>query len=251
MEEDNSRRYTDREVAVALRRASELEEVGGPGGSGGLSRADLEEIAREVGISREAMGRALEELDKRREPNSVVMGASRVRRAVRGVSGELNEEAMQRLIRLVDERAEGNGVISEALGSVRWTSTERFQSTQVSITPAEGETSIQVVEKTTARLKAVLHIVPAGWGFIAAAGIVSGLGLPALSAAGIFVAGTAVGGAVGRLAWNVIAGRSAKRVERLAAELAREARDAAGRGLVTAGPQPDATTLSENRRPPA
>jgi hypothetical protein len=222
MDEDSSRRYTDREVAVALRRASEIEEVVGAGGEGGLSRADLEAIAREVGISREAMGRALAELDRRREPGSLVVGAPRARRAVRAVTGELNEEAMERLVRLVDERAEGAGVISQALGSVRWTSSERFQSTQVSITPSDGETTIQVVEKTAAHLKGALHGVPAAWGVIGAIAVVGSLGIPAAG----------VGAAAGRLAWNWISGRSARRVERLAAELSREAKEAVGKGLV-------------------
>jgi hypothetical protein len=242
MDEDSSRRYTDREVAVALRRASEIEEVSGAGGEGGLSRADLESIAREVGISREAMSRALAELDRRSEPGSLVMGAPRARRAVRAVVGELNEEAMERLVRLVDERAEGAGVISQALGSVRWTSSTRFQSTQVSITPAEGETTIQVVEKTTASLKGVLHGVPAGYGVIGAAAVVGSVSIAAFPAALVFVAGAGVGAAAGRLAWNWISGRSARRVERLAAELSREAKEAVGKGLVKSGEsEPDAS----------
>lgn len=235
MEPDSSRRYTDREVALALRRASEMEEVAGPGGGGGLSRADLEEIAREVGISREAMSRALAELDRRRAPSSLVTGAPRMQRAVRAVGGELNEEAMERLVRLVDERAEGAGVISQALGSVRWTSSDRFQSTQVSITPADGETTIQVVEKSAARLKGALHGVPAAWGLIGGFAVVDSVSMAAASAALLLVAATGVGAAAGRLAWSWISSRSARRVERLAVELAQEAKEAAGRGLITAG----------------
>jgi len=240
MDVDNgSRRYTDREVAVVLRRASEIDEAAGPGAGGGLSRADLEEIAREVGISREAITRALDDLSRRREHGSLLFGEPRVRRAVHAVRGELNEEAMARLIRLVDERAEGAGVISGALGSVRWTSSDRFQSTQVSITPTSGETTIQVVEKSKARLKAVLHGVPAGWGFIAAAGVAGSAGLPAALAAVSFVVGAGLGAGAGRLAWNWISGRSASRVERLAEELAREADHAAKEGLTLAAVEPE------------
>jgi hypothetical protein len=235
MDSDSSRRYTDREVAVVLRRASEIEEAGGPGAGGALSRADLEEIAREVGISQEAIGRALAELEHRKEPGALVVGAPRVRRAARAVQGELNEDAMARLIRLVDERAESNGVISEALGSVRWTSSERFGSTQVSITPEAGETRIQVVEKSAARLKGALHGVPAAWGLIGAMGVAGGLGLAGAGAALLFVAGAGMGLGAGRLAWNLISARSARRVERLAAELSREAKEAVGQGLVTKG----------------
>ncbi len=239
MDSDNSRRYTDREVAVVLHRASQIEEAGAPGPGGGLSRADLEEIAREVGISRDAITRALDDLDRRRERGSLVFGSPRVRRAVHAVHGELNEEAMARLIRLVDERAEGAGVISEALGSVRWTSSDRFQSAQVSITPEGGDTTIQVVEKSNARLKAILHGVPAGWGFIAAAGVAGSATLPVAVVALGFVVGAGVGAGAGRLAWNWISARSAKRVERLAEELAREAEDAAKQGLTLAAGEPE------------
>lgn len=247
MDTDSSRRYTDREVAVVLRRASEIEEAGGPGGGGALSRADLEEIAREVGISQEAISRALAELEHRNEPGSLVMGAPRVRKAVRAVMGEVNEDAMARLIRLVDERAESNGVISEALGSVRWTSSERFGSTQVSITPEGGETRIQVVEKSAARLKGALHGVPAGWGLIGGIGVAGTLGIAGAGAALLFVAGAGVGLGAGRLAWNLISSRSARRVERLAAELSQEAKEAVGQGLVTEGDENSPDGSSEDR----
>jgi hypothetical protein len=235
MSQDSSRRYTDREVALVLRRASEIEETAGPGGGGGLSRADLEGIAHEVGISGEAIARALLELDRRRRPGSLVAGAPRVHRAVRAVPGELDEEALVRLIRVADERAEGTGVISQALGSVRWTSSDRLQSTQVSITPGAGETTIQVVEKANARLKAALHGVPTGWGVIGAVAVVGTLGIAGTGAVAVFAAGAGVGLGAGRLVWNLIAARSARRVERLAADLSAEARAAAGKGIVRKG----------------
>lgn len=223
MDADSSRRYTDREVAVVLRRASEIDETEGPGGSGALSRKDLEQIAREVGISTASITRALAELDHRREPGSWVTGAPRVHSAVRAVPRELGEDAMARLIRLVDERADGNGVISEALGSVRWTSTDTFRSTQVSITPGAGETTIRVVDKANPRLKRILHLVPAGWGLVGAASVVGTVGLAGVAAAGVFIAGTGVGLGAGRLVWNLISSRRAGRMERLAADLSREA----------------------------
>jgi hypothetical protein len=46
-----SRRFTDREVAMVLKKASEIDESGDAGASGGLSLEDLTDIAGEVGIS--------------------------------------------------------------------------------------------------------------------------------------------------------------------------------------------------------
>jgi len=60
-----SRRFTDREVAPVLRSATELDDQDGSAdGSGvGLSLEELREIAREVGISRPAIDRAVDGLD--------------------------------------------------------------------------------------------------------------------------------------------------------------------------------------------
>ena len=83
---DDSRRFTDREVALILRKASEIEEKQGGAEGGGLSLTDLREIAGEVGISREAMDRAVRELNRKGTP-SVIGGAPLVRRAVHVVDG--------------------------------------------------------------------------------------------------------------------------------------------------------------------
>jgi DNA-binding transcriptional ArsR family regulator len=64
MTSDESRRFTDREVALVLRRASEIEESAGTDGRGGLSARDLEEIAREVGISQRAITQAIASLER-------------------------------------------------------------------------------------------------------------------------------------------------------------------------------------------
>lgn len=48
---------------MVLRKASEIEEREGSAGSGGLSLDDLQEIAREVGITPEAIAKAVDGLD--------------------------------------------------------------------------------------------------------------------------------------------------------------------------------------------
>jgi hypothetical protein len=231
---DSSRRFTDREVALVLKAASEIdvEESASPGK--GLSVDDLHQIAQEVGISREAIDKAIDRLGQRAESRFALSGAPLVQKAVHAVDGELNEEALGRLIRLVDERASSAGTISEALGSVRWTSSDRFYSTQVQVTPADGETSIQVVEKAMPRMRRVLHGVPAAWGMILTAGPATSAGLPVALTLGAVGLGALAGVAAGRAAWGFLSGRSGTRVARLAAELTEEARRASGKGLLVA-----------------
>jgi len=86
---DSSRRFTDREVALILRRASEIDEREGRYGEGALSQADLREIAAEVGISPNAVDRAVAAMSDRRAP-STLLGAPLVRRTVHDVPEELD-----------------------------------------------------------------------------------------------------------------------------------------------------------------
>ena len=102
-----------------------------------------------------------------------------MRRAVHAVPGELNEEAIARLIQLVDDHIDTAGTVSEALGSVRWTSSDRFKSTRVSITPEGGETAIQVEEKASPRLRRIFQLMPAAWSVMIAAPMIAALDLPA------------------------------------------------------------------------
>ena len=230
---DESRRFTDREVALVLRRASELDEVEGASPGTGLSLEDLTEIAKEVGISPDAIHKVVATLDRGRDLRPALVGAPLVHKAVHAVPAQLNQEAISRLIRLIDERTDGTGVISEALGSVRWTTSDRMRSTRVSITPGDGETWIEVVEKAAPRIRRVFHLLPAAWSVMLAGPVV---GMLEPSALGLTVAvALSLGGGlgIGRAAWSWMSAQSARRVHRLAESLSAEGREAATKGLVT------------------
>ena len=224
---------------MVIRAASEIDERQGSDGGGGLSVEDLQEIASEVGISPEAISKAVDRLDRKREGTSVVGGASAMHKAVHAVRGELNDEALGQLIRLVDEETDTTGAISQALGSVRWTSGDRFHSMQVSLTPQNGETVIQVVDKIRPRLRRVMQLIPAAWGAMIAGGMVSLADLTAVGASLGMAAGLFVGGGIGRFVWSHVSARSRERVERLAAELSRHAYDASKRGLIASKSDPE------------
>jgi len=224
---------------MVLRAASEIDEKEGPEGSGGLSVSDLEEIAREVGISPEAISKAVERLDRKRERTPRFGGAPAVHKAVHAVRGELNEEALGQLIRVVDDETDSAGAISEALGSVRWTTGDRFHSTQVSLTPENGETVIQVVEKVQPRLRRVSQLMPAAWGLMFSGGMIGAMDLNALGTSIGLAAGVLLGGGLGRIVWNRLSARSGERVERLAAALSRHAYEASKKGLVVPPEEPE------------
>lgn len=227
MTHDPSRRFTDREVALVLRKASELEEVSGTGAAAGLTLTQLEEIAGEVGIAPELVRRAVADLDTRGGAAGVFAGGPLARQALRAVPGELGRDALARLMQHVDANADQVGQVTEALGVTQWTARDRFRTTQVSITPAAGETRVRVVERASPRLRRVAHLVPTMMGLALTAGSSGFLEPRSALLLPLLAAGAAAGAAVGRIVWGRLSRESGARVERLAAELAREAGAAA------------------------
>lgn len=232
MEHDDSRRFTDREVAMILRRAVEIDELResvGDGGGEGLALTQMREIGREVGISAEAIERAAAEIGHRRRSSPRLLGTPLSRKVVHAVPTRLDPDAMARLVRIVDERSDSTGTISEALGSVRWTASDRFKSSLVSITPDDAETRIQVVEKFRPKIRRIAHLLPPAYAVMFTLPFLGSLGIGA--GAALAVGAGLAGAALGRGAWEALSAGSRRRVERLAAALAAEA----GEGRDTAG----------------
>lgn len=231
---EGSRRFTDREVAMVLKKASEIDESGDAGASGGLSLEELTDIAGEVGISKDAIRQAVAGLD-RRGPALRLSGAPPVHKAVHAIPSPLDREAVAGLVKLIDERTDTAGAISEALGSVRWTSSDRFKSTRVSITPGADETLIEVVEQTTPRLRRIMQFLPAAWGAMFAVAFFPTGDLSTAAMAALLGAAVVGGAGLGRAAWALKSAGSKRRVDALAEGLAGEARAHSNRGKLPGG----------------
>jgi len=224
-------RFTDKEVALILRRAADLEKKA-PSAAGssakGLTLSDLKEIASEAGIDPELVARAVTELASPGglRSGSLLTGPETVQREVRATPGELAREEMAELVRLVDEEVRDQGIVQEALGHVRWTSQGRFLSTQVSLEPGDGETLLRVEERYSDAIRGVLHGIPASYGFIfGLATALEALNLGPLPAALFTVASVAAGWGIGSAIWRGLAGRSKARVRHLAERLGARAKE--------------------------
>jgi hypothetical protein len=229
----DDRRFTDQEVAQVLQRATEIEERRATTSPAtGLSLAELRDIAREVGLSPDVIDEAVGALQARgRTPGASVLGAPLSSKVVRGVPGQLSEQSLQGLIRLLEDRVEATGTVSEALGTVRWTSTGRGhkfdRTTQVSFHSKSDETQIQVVQRYPSGLRMVLHALPALWGGMIGGGVAASAGgISTATAMGIALASVGLGLGIGRSIWTGLARRNAREVERVAEELVSSARGA-------------------------
>lgn len=221
----SERRYTDRDVALILRRAAEIDKKSTPDAPvRGLSVGELQEIAGEVGIDPEAVIRAAAEFEGRKGLESAaLLGPGNVRREVRGLGKELSRDSLGDLVRTVDQQVSAQGSVSEALGSVRWNAPGRFLSHQVSFEPSRGETIVRVEERYGGGVRGAIHGIPTlyaamiGWivGTEAIGGLATGLLL------GVFFA--VLAWVVGGFVWRGVSHSSERRVHELADQLAAEA----------------------------
>ena len=227
-------RFTDREVALLLQRAAEIEaqRADSPPGQG-MSLKQLREIATEVGISPEVFEEAVTAVQAGAKPaRREVLGAPLAYKAARGVDGRLDEGAMERLIRVLEEAMDQSGTVTDALGTVRWTSLtpdQRFDpTTQVSLVPKRDETQILVVRRHPAAMRAFLHILPPIWSGALFIAIARGGFHAADSSLAIgFALFALIGVGIGHSIWQVVGERSARKVQDVADTLAAAARDLA------------------------
>ena len=224
--ENSDRRYTDQEVALVLQRAAEIEERGPSDtpAARGLTLGELHEIAREVGLSPAVIDEALTTLQtRRRAGGSSLLGAPLTRRVARGVPRHLGDEALRRLIRVTEDSTDATGTVTEALGTVRWTSipsAHKFdRTTQISLSSNSDETQIQVVQRYPAGLRAILHFLPGSWGALIGGAVAASMGVTAIGTIGVGVGAAAIGMGIGRSIWQLVARRSERQVEEIATAL--------------------------------
>ncbi len=221
------RRYTDQEVTRLLQRAADLDRDSSAGAvARGLSLTELRDIAAEAGIDPGAVTRAATELTSQAPSRAaaLVLGASPVVRRTAAVPASLDRAALGRLVEVIDAEVPAQGTVGEALGSVRWTSTNRFLSRQVVLQPGEEETVMRVEERFTDRVRGVIHFLPAMYG----GGFGLALGSGALGGGGVVggvvaAAGALLGLGIGRGIWTALRRGSRGRVDRLAERLGEEA----------------------------
>ena len=222
----SERRYTDEEVAQLLQRAADLDrDTESSTLARGLSLAELRDVAAEAGIDPGMVTQAASELPGRRarRPTQGLLGGSGVVARTAALPGRLDRDAMGHLVDIIDADSSEQGTVGEALGSVRWTSSNRFSSRQIVLQPGDTESVVRVEERYTRRARAVIHLLPMT--YAAGAGLAAGAEFFVAGAAQASVAvGAALAGfGIGRAIWSFLRSRSARRVEGLIGKLGDEA----------------------------
>ncbi len=225
-EPDAGRRFTDQEVALVLHRATEIEARRADSAAAhGLTLRELQDIAKEIGLRPEVLAEAVAVVQSgARSHSPEVLGPALSTKTVRGVRGQLTESDLQGLVRVIEDQVDATGTVTEALGTVRWTSIGRGhkfdRTTQVSLTVKPDETQIQVVQRYPSGFRAVLHLLPTMWSGMLGAGLAASSQVSALAGTAIGLGAGLLGFGIGRTIWRVMAGRSARDTQRVANEIA-------------------------------
>jgi hypothetical protein len=220
---ESNRRYTDREMAVILRLASEIdsrssESMKADSLTTGRTLGEIEDIAADAGIDREAVRAAVTALEQRDEGFlSRLVGAPTLFRIERLVAGEVPAGEVRELIRSAEWILGGKqGELSESAETVTWQhKTDEGPSTQIEVARRGGQTRIRVLAK---------HENPAGWTLL-------GTGVTTIVSTAIVIAvvdptqAGAIATLVGMTGVNLLAARAMWR--RHAAAIQRKLRDVA------------------------
>jgi len=210
MTDDNNlpRLYDEKEVGKLLKRATELQrEDPVRATTGGLSLAELEEIAGEAGIDPRFLRRAAAEMASGGQEKEMWEGVTGerltlVQEAV--VSGELSEGGFERVVEAIQRTAQENGQPSLLGRTLTWQAETpgKTRTIQVTVTSRDGETHIRGVER--------LHQMASGLFAGTVVGVGTGVGVGAGLPLALNVLGSgllAVAFPVGTVAVTLIACR--------------------------------------------
>ncbi len=184
----NDRDYDDKQVAMILRRATELQARGpdSPGKAGGLSLADLEEIAAEAGIDPRNIRRAVEELeggDLASGDWSLLLGSALTLRAERHIDGEVPDSVFDDVLVEIQNAGLGHGQPSVVGSTLTWRAggAQNTSSLQVTVSAREGRTEIWAEERRHQTAGGLFGGVVGGAGVGIGLGVGLPIGLEALS----------------------------------------------------------------------
>ena len=188
------RRYTDDEVALILRRAADFGGETGPSRPDGLSLAEIQQVAREVGIDPATIAQAAAALPTRRQDRlAAILGGPTQYRLEATVPRRTSDADLGRILQSIRRAAGRQGRATLVLDSVEWRTSSEREGSQLFVTVTTGDngTTIEVIgdRQSTA---ALLFLVPGVAGMIVS--LIVGASLEAGWAAGGVIAAGILGG---------------------------------------------------------
>jgi hypothetical protein len=222
---DDSKIFSDREIAMILQKAAELQVERG-GRVSGLSLEELRQVASEAGIEPHLVEDAVAELRRQAQPTEAPRRKSRKSQTRWEQSVELpvrlDNEDVRALLAHLEAEFGGHGAVTELACGTVWTHFRlRNGHTHAAIEEREAGTRFHVAIERGTQRKFIRRLGGTiGAALFSIAGFATGdeFGLMFLTSLGIVA-----GNLTGRGAWRVLAPRWAGRLDRLVSTLSGEA----------------------------
>lgn len=139
------RRYDEDEVARILRQATERNPAALAAGSGGLTLAQVQEIAAQVGIDARAVAAAARDLDTRRAVEaSPILGSAVAPQYEMLLDGRVDPARYPDALLAIRRAMGRQGVVSTELNGLEWRARDAMGGRYVSIQPSGERTLVRV-----------------------------------------------------------------------------------------------------------
>ena len=175
------RRYSDDEVSEILKHATDLQAEESPqrhSEGTGMTLAEIQEIAAEVGIDPRHLQQAAARIDRPKTAGfwAKVAGGPAVVSVERVVPGELSEADFARIVPEIQRVSLGHGNATLVGSTLTWSSetTQRQRTAQVTVASQDGETLIRAEESLHGMMGGLFGGLVGGGGV----GLGVGVGLP-------------------------------------------------------------------------
>lgn len=219
----DEQRFTEEEVRDILARAVDLERAGtaSPDVAGSLSLIEIKGVASEAGIDEALVEEAVTDLLARRPSNpSKWLGPAPSTTATCLLNVKLSPQDAGLLFRIVEQKSHRRGLVTEALGRVKWVSQQAQLTTEVSLSDQKGRARIDVEGSYPTQMRPLLQLIPGAMGLTAAVSLAAPAGLVGAALVAVALGGGALGVAVGRGIWEVVAKSTTHATRKLADDIA-------------------------------
>lgn len=151
-EPEQERYYSEKQVTLIIKRASELQSTSAeapmnPVSLRGLTISEIEQVASELGIQSDYVLAAVRELEHKEDRVSApwLSGASRSQEIGRLIPGELTEAAWEEVVAEIQAIYDKPGTWEKIGSRYEWAWREKKSSLIVRAHPSQGKTRIQII----------------------------------------------------------------------------------------------------------
>ncbi len=214
------RLYSDKEISAVLKRAAELHRDQGPTDTSGLTLAELEQIAAEVGIDPAFVKTAATELEEgRTDTDFHFWGGPLSVDLERIVEGEVSEAKWEEIVMEIRRIFGSAGKTGQLGRSLEWIHGDQTgERAHVTLSPMGGQTRIRIFTRMTDWAVGI-HTPLVAASTIPAIVLVALLQLGPVLNTGVFLLTVAAAFMLARLAFGVLARRQERKARKLLARL--------------------------------